>query len=226
MGIVLFVDTKGTFVQKFHSLVGFKSSFSTYRRSMIRQLWIRKAVSACVLFAVFMATSMVTLAGPGRIAAELTVSGKAFDGEAPMVMVNGEASKSGRSVFSSSTVSTPEDAVAQLGIGKAGRIELDSNSSVNLIFDDSSIEAELTSGRLTVLGSLGTVKVRTTDGKSTTLNAGESINASGEAQGGRQGRSKDKLWIWLLVAAGAAVAIAVAVSQSGNNSNPVVSPNR
>ncbi|NOT49569.1 MAG: hypothetical protein HOP17_17735, partial [Acidobacteria bacterium] len=140
------------------------------------------------------------------------------------VMVNGEASKSGRSIFSSSTITTPDETTATLGIGKAGRLELDPNSSVNVVFDDSSVDAELTSGQLTVLGSLGTVKVRTNDGKTTTLNSGDSITASGQAQSKKSGGSKN-YWIWALVAAGAAVAIIIAVSQSNNN-DTVVSPNR
>ena len=149
---------------------------------MIFQLWIRKAVSACVLIAIFMTTSMVALAGPGRTAAELTVSGRALNGEAPVVLVNGEAAKSGRTIFTSSTIATPEETTAVISIGKTGRIELDPNSNLNLIFDEKSVDAELTSGKLTVLGSLGTVKVRTNDGKTTILQAGESITASGQAQ--------------------------------------------
>lgn len=191
---------------------------------MIPQLWMRKAVSVCVLLALFTTTSMVALAGPGRIAAELTVSGKVLNGEAPVVMVNGEASKSGRSIFSSSTVATPDETTATIGIGKAGQLELDPNSSVNVVFDDSSVDAELTSGRLTVRGSFGTVKVRTNDGKVTTLNSGDSITASGQAASKQSGGGSNKAWIWIVVAGGVAAAILIAVSQSNNND--VVSPNR
>lgn len=191
---------------------------------MIPQLWMHKAVSVCVLLALFTTTSMVALAGPGRIAAELTVSGKVLNGEAPVVMVNGEASKSGRSIFSSSTVATPDETTATIGIGKAGQLELDPNSSVNVVFDDSSVDAELTSGRLTVRGSLGTVKVRTNDGKVTTLNSGDSITASGQAARKQSGGGSNKAWIWIVVAGGVAAAILIAVSQSNNND--VVSPNR
>lgn len=194
---------------------------------MVSQLLIRKAVTACVLTAVFTTASLVVLAAPGRVVAELTVSGKAVNGEAPVVLVNGEASKSGRSVFSSSTVATPEETTAILSIGNAGQLQLEPNSSLNLVFDDSSVDAELSSGRLTVLGSLGTVNVRTNDGKITTVNPGESIDASGQAQGGRQTTSNsDKYLLWALLAGGAAAAIIIiAVSQGGGDDN-VVSPNR
>lgn len=191
---------------------------------MIFQLWTRKAVSACVLIAVFTATSMVALASPGRVAAELTVSGKALDGEAPVVLVNGEPSKNGRSIFSSSTIETPEETTAVLNIGRTGRLELDPNTTVNVIFDDRSVNAELTAGRLTVVGSLGTVKVRTNDGKITTLQPGDSITASGEAAK-RQSGGSNNWWIWVVVAGGAAIAVLIAVAASNNNDS-VVSPNR
>jgi hypothetical protein len=189
------------------------------------QFLFRKAVAACALTAVLTATSMVALASPGRVAAELTVSGRSANGEDPVVFVNGEPSKSGRTVFSSSTVSTPEEITAVLGIARTGRIELAPNSSVSLVFDDETVDAELTSGTLTVLGSLGTVNVRTNNGRTTVLNPGESISAEGDPSARRQSSSKDKAWIWLLVAGGAAAAIILAVSASGNGDS-VVSPNR
>lgn len=193
---------------------------------MIFQFWTRKAISACVLFAVFTTASMVVLAGDGRTAAELTVSGKNLNGEAPVVLVNGEPAKSGRSIFSSTSIATLEDTTAVISIGKTGRLEMAPNSSLSIVFDDESVDAELASGRLTLLGSLGTVKVRTNDGKITTLQPGESINASGKAEGRKQsGGGSENWWIWLVVAGGAAVAVLVAVSQS-NNDDRVVSPNR
>jgi hypothetical protein len=193
---------------------------------MILQFFIRKAVAACALTALLTTTSMVALAAPGRVAAELTVSGGIVNGEAPVVYVNGEASKSGRSVFSSSTVATPEEVTAVLGIAKTGRLELAPNSSVSLVFDDKTIDAELSSGTLTVLGASGTVNVRTNDGKTMVLNPGESISAEGATSARQQTSSKDKTWIWLLVAGGAAAAIIIAVSASGNGDDSVVSPNR
>ena len=192
---------------------------------MIFQLWARKAVCACVLFAVFMTTSMVALAAPGRVAAELTVSGKALNGETPVVLVNGESSRNGRSIFSSSTIETPEETTAVLNLGRTGRLELDPNTTVNVIFDDESVNAELTAGKLTVVGSLGTVKVRTNDGKIATLQPGESITASGEAAKRQTGGSNKNWWIWVVVAAGAAAAVLIAVAASNDDDN-VVSPNR
>ena len=190
------------------------------------QLWIRKSVSACVLAAIFTTSSMIALASSGRVAAELTVIGGPANGE-NVVFVNGEPAKSGRSIFSSTTVSTPDETSAVLSIAKMGRLQLDPNSSVNVVFDDKSVDAELTSGRLTASGSLGTVKVRTNDGKTTVLKAGESITASGQATPGRQtGGKSENWWIWAVVAGAAAAIIIIAVAASGDDDDPVVSPNR
>ena len=167
---------------------------------------------------------MVSLANSGRIAAELTVSGKNINGESPVVMVNGETAKSGRSIFPSSTIATPDDTSAVISMGKAGQIELGPNSSLNLTFDDKTVNGELNAGRLTVLGSLGTVSIRTIDGNTTILKAGEEILASGKAQ--TTGGGASYWWIWLVVAAGAAAVVLVAATQSNNNERPVVSPVR
>jgi hypothetical protein len=191
---------------------------------MIRQLWIRKALTACAFMALLTTTSMVALANSGRIAAELTVSGKNINGEAPVVMVNGDAAKSGRSVFSSSTITTPDETTAVISIGRAGQIELGPNSTLNLTFDDKSVNGDLSAGRLTVLGSLGTVNIRTIDGKTSTLKSGEEILASGKAQTKTGGSSN--WWIWVVVAVGAAAVVLIAASQSNNNETPVVSPLR
>ncbi|MEO7675117.1 MAG: hypothetical protein ABIU09_13675 [Pyrinomonadaceae bacterium] len=167
-------------------------------------------------------TSMVALAGSGRIAAELTVSGKNVDRETPVVLVNGEPAKSGRSIFPSSTITTADETSAVISIGKAGQIELGPNTSLNLTFDDKSVDGELNAGRLTVLTSLGTVNIRTVDGKTTTLKAGEEISASGKAQTKTSGGSN--YWIWAVVAAGAVAVVLIAVSQGGDDN--VVSPTR
>jgi hypothetical protein len=189
--------------------------------------WIRRAVSACVLTALVSTSSMIALAGSGRVAAELTVLGGPANGD-KVVFVNGDPAKSGRSVFSSTTVSTPDETSAVLSIAKAGRLQLDPNSSINLVFDDKTVDVELTSGRLTTSGSLGTVNVRTNDGKTTVLQAGESITASGQSNPGRQtGGGSDDWWIWATVAGVAAAVIIIAVVASGDDDDDqVVSPNR
>lgn len=149
---------------------------------MNSNVWIRKAFSACLCVTVLATYSMVALANSGKIAGELLVSGTNAGGESPVIMVNGEAAKSGRSIFSSSTISTPETASAVIIMGKAGKIELAPNTTLALSFDDKAVSGELTSGKLTVLGSSEAVNIRTVDGKTSSLNAGEAILASGKAQ--------------------------------------------
>jgi len=167
---------------------------------------------------------MVALANSGRIAGELTVSGRNINGEPATVMVNGEAANSGRSIFPSSTIMTPENTSAVVSLGKAGQIELAPNSTLNLTFDDKTVNGELTAGQLTVLGSLGTVNIRTADGKTTTLKSGEMITASGKAQ--TTSNASSNWWIWAVVAAAAVVIVVVAVTAGDDDDDQVVSPTR
>ena len=60
---------------------------------MNSKLWIRKALSTCLVFALIVTYSMVALASSGKIAGELIVAGKSVNGEMPYVAVNGEAAK-------------------------------------------------------------------------------------------------------------------------------------
>lgn len=191
--------------------------------------WIRKALTACLSVAVFATSSMVALAGAGRAAAELQVSGPAAAGEAPFVFVNGEASRSGRAVFSSSLIATPETATAVLNMGKIGTIEIAPNSSVSLSFDDKGVNADLTSGKVMVLGSAAGVNVKTADGV-VRLVAGESATATGKAQTSTHSGGGAAWWAFAAVMAGAAVVIIWAAT-NGNESNlggnaVVTSPSR
>ena len=117
---------------------------------------IRYALSMCLMVAIFATYSMVALAYDGKSAGEILITGN--DGTS-MVTVNGEIAKSGRSIFSSSTISTPEDAGAIINLGKAGRIELAHNTTFALSFDDSSITGSLSSGSITVLNAAHAVGV-------------------------------------------------------------------
>ncbi len=65
----------------------------------------RNIVACCLMFAVFVTSSMVALALPENKSAtgELIVSGNNMGGNAPFAMLNGERAFSGRTFFSSST---------------------------------------------------------------------------------------------------------------------------
>jgi|SwirhirootsSR2_FD_contig_51_5779891_length_1580_multi_5_in_0_out_0_2 hypothetical protein len=200
---------------------------------MNSKLWIRKALSMCLSVAVLATYSMVALAGPGKAAGELAVSGKNVNGEAPFVFVNGEVSRSGRSVFSGSTITTSESTTAVVNLSKLGRIELAPNTALNLTFDEKGISGALTSGTVSVLGAAENVNITTPNGKTVQLAAGQSVSTSGQ----KDDKDDDDddhggaaWWIWGGVFGAAAVVILwTALSDSDINvggGGTVVSPTR
>ena len=199
---------------------------------MISKLWIRKAFSTCLCVVLLTAYSMVGLANTGKVAGEIVVSGKNVGGESPSVLVNGVAAKSGRSIFSSSTIATPEGTSAVVNMGKAGKVELAPNTTLALSFDDASITGDLTAGKLTVLGTSGALNITTIDGKTSLLNAGQTIMASGQAQDDPPAAGGgSNWWIFAVIIGGAAAGIIYAATQADNRvdvggNSTVVSPTR
>jgi len=202
---------------------------------MNSKLWIRKALSMCLSVAVLATYSMVALAGPGKAAGELAVSGKNINGEAPFVFVNGEVARSGRSVFSGSTVTTSESTNAVINLSKIGKIELAPNTALNLTFDEKGISGVLTSGTISVLGAAENVNITTPNGKTVQLTAGQSVSASGAKQDDDDDDDDDNhggaaWWIWGGVFGAAAVVILwTALSDNDidvGGSGTVVSPTR
>jgi len=198
---------------------------------MNSKLWIRKALSMCLCVAVLATYSMVALASPAKVAGELAVSGKIVNGETPFALVNGETARSGRSVFSGSTVTTSESVNAVINLGKLGKIELAPNTSLNLTFDDKGIFGDLTSGTVSVLGAADNVNIKTLAGKTVQLKTGESVSALGTKDDDDDDDDGGAAWwIWGGVFAGAAVIILwTALSdgdiQTGQNGT-VISPTR
>ena len=139
---------------------------------MNSKTFIQKALSLCLMVAIYAAYSMVTLASTERIAGELLISGKNSS-----VQVNGQAAQSGRSIFTASTISTPENTNAIINVGKVGKIELAPNTTANISFTEKGINGDLLSGKITVLGTDQAVSITTPDGKTLKLNAGESAGA-------------------------------------------------
>lgn len=200
---------------------------------MNSKIWIRKTLSMCLAIATILTYSMVTLASSEKIAGEILVTGKNADGQSPFVKINGEAAQSGRSVFTSSTIVTPENAGAVISLGKAGKIELAPNTTLGLSFSEKGISGDLTAGRVTVLNSTGSVVINTAAGKSVTLNAGESASATNaqkddttDNHGGSAGL------VWALILGGAAVGIIFAATRGNDNTTTlgggatVISPTR
>jgi hypothetical protein len=188
---------------------------------------IQKALSLCLMVAIYASYSMVTLASTERIAGELLISGKNSS-----VKVNGETAQSGRSIFSTSTISTPENTSAVINLGKLGKLELAPNTTANISFTDKGINGDLLSGKITVLGTTNAVNIKTTEGKTVKLNAGESVTA------GKQQDDDDDdddpgaaWWIWAAIFGGAVAGVVIAATSDNNRialggGTVVVSTNR
>lgn len=195
---------------------------------MNSKLWIRKALSTCLVVATMATYSMVTLANSEKIAGELTISSK----NASAVKVNGEVAQNGRSIFSSSTIATPEDANAVINLGKTGKIELAPNTIITLSFNDKGISGDLAAGQVTVLNASESVTVKTPNGTIFKLNAGETATATGQAQDDDDTTNGGGSWlVWALVLGGAAAGIVIAATSDNNRislggGTTVVSPTR
>ena len=197
---------------------------------MNSKVWIRKALSMCLAVAILATYSMVALAGTEKVAGELLVSGKNINGETPFVKVNGEAAQSGRSIFSSSTISTPDNTSAVINLGKVGKIELAPNTTMTLSFNEKGITGNLSSGRVTVLGASDAVNINTADGKSLKLGIGESA-ASSAQDDDEDDKGGAGWWVWALVFGGAIAGVVIAATSDNNRvalggGSTVVSPVR
>ena len=189
---------------------------------------IQKALSLCLMVAIYATYSMVTLASTERIAGELLISGKNSS-----VTVNGETAQNGRSIFSASTITTPENASAIINVGKIGKVELAPNTTLNISFTDKGINGDLLNGKVTVLGANQAVNIKNTDGKTVKLNAGESLMA-GKLK--KDDDDDDKAggaawWVWAAIFGGAAAAIVIAATTNNDRialggGTVVVSPSR
>jgi hypothetical protein len=197
---------------------------------MISKVWIRKALSLCLVVAIYATYSMVGLASPDKMVGELTVSGKAVNGEIPVVTVNGEAAQSGRAIFSSSTITTSESSGAVINLGKIGKIELAPNTTISVSFNENGLNGDLAAGKVTAL-SANNVNIKTPNGKITKLNAGESVMASQQKDDDDDDDGGAAWWVFALILGGAAAAVVIAATTDNNDINlgggtVVVSPNR
>jgi hypothetical protein len=195
---------------------------------MNTKLCIRYALTMCLTVAIFATYSMVALAYDGKTAGEILVTGN--DG-ASSVTVNGEAAKSGRTIFSSSTISTTDTAGAVLSLGKAGRIELAHNTTLTISFDENTINGNLTSGSITVLNAANAVDMKTLSGD-VKLNTGESTAASSTAPSKAPSGASHSNWGWWALIVGGAVAVIIwtaadgGENRFGQNGSVIISPVR
>jgi len=181
----------------------------------------KRALALSLLVMIVSASSMVTLATSTKPVGELIVSGGKSDA---VVTVNGEPATSGRTVFASSTITTPEGVKAVLNLGKAGRIELSPNTTFVVDGDGNIVSGSLTSGNVTVLNAPQGVGIKTLAGDTLTLNAGETVNAgsTSAAKAAKPGPGGVDWWIWAAIIGGAtAVIIVAATSGDDNPTSPV-----
>ena len=178
---------------------------------MNSKVWIRKALSLCLVVATMATYSMVALAGE-KIAGELLISDQnAF------VLVNGEKAQDGFSVLPSSTIVTPENTSAIINLDKIGKVELAPNTTLSLSFNKNSISGDLAAGRLTVLSAANAVTVKTVDGKTHTLNAGESAT-SGKVQDDDDDDDDGGAGaLWFVIGLGGAITLLILAARSNNN---------
>ncbi len=188
---------------------------------MNSKVLVNKALSMCLVIATIAMYSMVALAGSSKIAGELLVSGQNANGETPFVIVNGETAKSGRSIFTSSVITTPENTSAVLNLGKIGQVKLAPNSSLAVNFSENGISGDLTSGQVTVLSSSQAVNIKTFDNNIVKLNAGESATANSakvqDDDDDDDEASGSNLLVWALVLGGAAAGIIIAATTDNND---------
>lgn len=182
----------------------------------------KRAASLSLLLTLISATSMFTLASSPKSIGELIVTGGNSDGAS--VTVNGEPAKSGRTVFASSTITTPEGTTVVLNMGKAGKIELGPNTTFSIDGDGNVVQGSLTAGNVTVLNAAQGVGVKTLSGDTVMLNAGEtaSANSSSSTKAAKPGPGGLDWWYWAAIIGGAtAVIIIVATRDDDNPTSPV-----
>lgn len=193
--------------------------------------WINQVVSFCLTIALLATYSMTVSAKTDKMAGELTISGKLSNGANPAVLVNGETAQNGRSIFSSSTITTPADANAVISIAKIGKIELAPNTNITISFNEAGITGDLTAGKVTVLGATSDVNIKTPNGQIAKLGAGESATAGKAQDDDDDNDGGAAWWLYALIFGGAIAGVVIAATTDNNRAalgggTTVVSPIR
>lgn len=127
---------------------------------------IRKSVSLLVAVSVWSVFSMAVIAAPDDTMGEITITGG-------QVTVNGQNVVSGSTVTSDSTIVTETNATATINLGKNGRVEVLSDSTLNLKFSSNSIIGMLTAGKIRITNSAGVATSVTTRNATVIADAGQ-----------------------------------------------------
>ncbi len=186
---------------------------------------IHMVVTLCLTVAILMTSSMLALANTGNAIGELIITANNSDAGNSAVTVNGEAAVSGRSIFSSSIISTPDGYGAVISLGKTGKIELAPNTTLLLSFDKASMHGELTSGSITVLSAAQSMGVKTLAGD-IELNAGETATANASSASNKSKKYIGTLPLWVFAVIVGGIVVGVIIAANHNNNNIPVSPTR
>jgi hypothetical protein len=114
---------------------------------MLGKNLINKAITLFTAVAVWSAFSMIALAAPNDTMGEITSSGQ--------VTVNGQSLASSSTLISGSTIVTGTNSSAIVNLGKNGRVEVLSDSSVTLKFTENAIVGMLVAGKVRVSSTAG-----------------------------------------------------------------------
>jgi hypothetical protein len=115
---------------------------------------VRKSIALALTMALFFVTSMVALAGTKNMAGDITVRGQ--------VSINGQTAVSNSTIFSASSIATGADSSAIIYLGKNGRVEVLSGSSLTITFTETSITGTLSNGNVRVANAPGVETTLTT----------------------------------------------------------------
>jgi len=126
---------------------------------------LRKFTTLATLAAFWCVTSMVALAMPTDLTAQITVSGQ--------VTVNGQPAVTNSTVVSGSTIVTGAGSSATVSLGKAGRIEVQENSNIKLDFSENSIIGSLAEGKYRISNAAGVATTMTTKNATVMGDAGQ-----------------------------------------------------
>ena len=121
---------------------------------MLGKNWTRKSLAILTTLAIWSVYTMVAVAAPKDLTAELSVSGQ--------VTVNGNPTTVNTTIGSDSTIVTGANSSAVVSLGKLGRVELQADSSVQLKFSATSIVTILSAGKVRVSNASGVAATVTT----------------------------------------------------------------
>ncbi len=194
-------------------------------KSIASERFAFRVLTSSLLFVFIAFSSSVSLAVSSKPVGEILVSGSSpIEGET--VTVNGEPARTGRTIFASSSIVTPEGMAVTLNLGKAGKIQLDPGTEFLLNVDGDSVNGDLKKGSLSVLNSASPVGVRTLTGDTVNVNGGETVAATAASSARKKaGPGGVDWWIWGAIIAGATVAV-ILIATRDDDDGTVTSPVR